>query len=100
MAMGIKWYPNREWAVLLPAWSAVLILMTYASYMALALSSTPSFSDLSAITDEYAIIPVIPDGKTENPYLRFALPDSVPEIYDVPIGLVNRVLYFDVDDNH
>lgn len=119
----LLWYSgmSREWAILVPAWTVVLVLLTYFSYFALALARTPGFSDLSTITgwsfchtprsllmlvpfdlilstvDEHALIPVTEtaeDGRSlVNPYLRFAAPDAVPEIYDLPIGLVNRVLY-------
>jgi hypothetical protein len=46
--------------------------------------------------DEHALIPeleVDDDGSVRNPYIRFATTDGIPEIYDLPIGLVNRVLY-------
>jgi hypothetical protein len=39
-----------EWAVLLPAWSVMLILFTYATYFALALARTPSFDEICTIT--------------------------------------------------
>ncbi|KAL0959614.1 hypothetical protein HGRIS_011317 [Hohenbuehelia grisea] len=48
---GIEWYPSREWALLLPAYSVFLVLLTYFVYFALAIHATPSFSDLRAITD-------------------------------------------------
>lgn len=30
---------------------------------------------------------------TPNPYLAHANPDAIPELYDIPIGMVNRVAY-------
>jgi hypothetical protein len=33
------------------------------------------------------------DSSVPNPYLAYAPPNAVPEAYDIPIGLVNRVLY-------
>lgn len=30
---------------------------------------------------------------TANPYLSAAVPDAIPAPFDIPIGLVNRVLY-------
>ena len=27
------------------------------------------------------------------PYLAHARPDAIPELYDIPLGLVNRVVY-------
>ncbi|EJC97752.1 PIG-P [Fomitiporia mediterranea MF3/22] len=100
LSLGIEWYPNREWAVLLPAYSVILILLTYFTYWALALYNTPSFSDLSTITDTHAHIPTPRYGRDEratslntNPFLTAAAPDAIPSPYDIPIGLVNRVLY-------
>lgn len=82
---GVTWYPNRylplpplsgawlrsdrEWALLLPAWSMVLVLLTYFAYFALALFATPAFSDISTITGVFtspapSISPVQPPGQT------------------------------------
>ena len=33
--------------------------------------------------------------KAHNPYLASASPRAIPELYDIPIGMVNRVLYHD-----
>jgi phosphatidylinositol glycan class P protein len=68
--VGIDWYPNRfvslirfctksdrkpsdrEWALLIPAWSIMLIITTYIVYSAMAIAATPSFSEMRAITGE------------------------------------------------
>ncbi|KAH9852280.1 PIG-P-domain-containing protein, partial [Lenzites betulinus] len=84
LALGVSWYPNREWALLVPAYGMVLILFTYFTYFALALAGTPAFDDLRTITDSKAHI--APDAA---PY-RAGAP---PEMRDIPLGLVNRVLY-------
>ncbi|KAL9710366.1 hypothetical protein Ac2012v2_006667 [Leucoagaricus gongylophorus] len=91
MAMGINWYPNREWSILIPAWSIVVIILIYIVYWSLALFGTPSFSDLSTITDSFAQFP--PSDQNPNPYLASADPSTIPQLYDIPIGMVNRVLY-------
>ena len=44
---------HREWALLLPAWSVVLVLLTYFTYFSLALFATPAFSDISTITGKF-----------------------------------------------
>ncbi|KAH9833198.1 PIG-P [Rhodofomes roseus] len=90
ICLGISWFPNREWAILLPAYSMVLVLLTYFTYFALALSGTPPFSDISTITDSRAHLP---PGGGENPYFAHARPNSVSQMYDIPIGMVNRVIY-------
>jgi len=85
--VGISWYPSREWALLIPAWSIVLVIMTYIVYSAIAIAATPSFSEMRAITDAQAQFPRVEDT---NPYLNSG---QSPELYDIPIGMVNRVLY-------
>jgi len=88
--LGINWYPSREWSLLLPAYSIVLVLLTYFVYFSLAIAHTPSFSDVSAIVDAKGHLP---EFTTANPYLKHADISIVPELYDIPIGIVNRVLY-------
>jgi hypothetical protein len=34
-----------------------------------------------------------PPNSDPNPYLAHAYPDATPELYDIPIGIVNRALY-------
>ncbi|KAH8084338.1 PIG-P [Cristinia sonorae] len=89
--LGVSWYPNRDWALLLPAYSIILVLLTYFTYFALAISGTPAFSDMSTITDSRALLPAADDCL--NPYARHARENAIPESYDIPIGLVNRVVY-------
>ncbi|KAF5379055.1 hypothetical protein D9615_005995 [Tricholomella constricta] len=85
---GINWYPNREWALLLPAWSIVLVITTYIVYSSMAIAATPSFSDMSSITDRRVLFPADPEDNA--PYL---ISGGTPALYDIPIGMVNRVLY-------
>ncbi|CAE6526372.1 unnamed protein product [Rhizoctonia solani] len=88
-SMGITWYPNREWALLIPSYAVFLALLTYFTYFALAIYATPSYSEVKSITDEHA--QHHPMGKRS-----LSAPDSrttVPQVHDLPIGLVNRVLY-------
>lgn len=85
------------------------MLLTYFVYFALAIASTPHFSDVSTVigelvlsyftcpsvanrhgTDSRAHIP--PIGPS-NPYLTHAREDTVAQLYDIPIGMVNRVVY-------
>jgi phosphatidylinositol glycan class P protein len=88
--LGVEWYPSREWALLLPAYSVFLVLLTYFVYFALAIASTPPFRDTCTIVDSRAHIPPIGPA---NPYLAHARADTTPQLYDIPIGVVNRVAY-------
>ncbi|KAJ1311144.1 hypothetical protein OPQ81_009645 [Rhizoctonia solani] len=85
--IGITWYPNREWALLIPSYAVFLVLLTYFTYFALAIYATPSYSEVKSITDEHAhYCPVERTGASNSRV-------TVPRVHDLPIGLVNRVLY-------
>lgn len=43
---------SREWTLLLPAYSIVLVLLTYFVYFAIAIARTPSFSDPNTFIGE------------------------------------------------
>ncbi|TFK21822.1 PIG-P-domain-containing protein [Coprinopsis marcescibilis] len=88
---GITWYPNREWAILLPAWTVMGVLFTYFAYLTLALAGTPSLDEMRSITDDCVIYPDPQCGR--NVYLESTKPGALPELYDIPIGMVNKVLY-------
>ncbi|EIW78625.1 PIG-P-domain-containing protein [Coniophora puteana RWD-64-598 SS2] len=90
VGIGVEWYPSREWAIFVPAYTVVLVLLTYFVYFALALYNTPSFSDIKSITDSRAHLP---PPHARNPYFKHADPRAIPEHYDIPIGLVNRVVH-------
>jgi phosphatidylinositol glycan class P protein len=100
-----------EWALLVPAWTIVTVLLTYFMYFSMAIRATPGFSELFTFTGQSPLPTYVygsffyqvffladsraqyPDASNPNPYLTYARLDSIPEAYDIPIGLVNRVLY-------
>ncbi|KAJ3514319.1 hypothetical protein NMY22_g14775 [Coprinellus aureogranulatus] len=90
--LGVTWYPNREWAILVPAWSIMAVLFTYIVYFALALRGTPPLDDLNSITDGHTLYPKARDDGL-NPWI--AATEPIPELYDIPLSMVNRVLYLD-----
>ncbi|KAF4618810.1 hypothetical protein D9613_010121 [Agrocybe pediades] len=90
---GVAWYPNREWALLIPSWTVVLVLLTYFVYFAIAIRATPAFDDMRSVTDSRVALPSSQDGPSYNPFYDSAKPGSIPELYDIPIGMVNSVLY-------
>ncbi|KPV75564.1 uncharacterized protein RHOBADRAFT_9432, partial [Rhodotorula graminis WP1] len=48
-AIGIEWYPARDWALLVPSWIVMLVAFTYASYFCLNLFNTPPLSSPSLL---------------------------------------------------
>lgn len=45
--------------------------------------------------DSRISLPSQEDNAVNNPYLASVEPNAIPELYDIPIGLVNSVLYRD-----
>lgn len=94
----------------MPSWTIVTVIFTYITYSALAIRGTPAFNEIRTITgtldpdsngssltiepDSRAAWPSHEDGDY-NPYIASAQPNAIPEIYDIPIGLVNRIVYHD-----
>jgi phosphatidylinositol glycan class P protein len=93
--------------LLIPAWSMVLVLLTYFTYFSLALFATPAFSDISTITG-MSNSPLLsrylppfrstarPDSKgrlLDPATFDFADESAATEMYDIPITSVNHALY-------
>lgn len=78
--LGITYCPSKYWAVALPVYFWVFVLMVQVCYQGLNLLLTKPFSSLYTLEDEYT---------------RRGLAEGVgiPEITDIPIGVVNAVLY-------
>ncbi|TFK72475.1 PIG-P-domain-containing protein [Pluteus cervinus] len=87
--LGVHWYPNREWAILIPAWATALAMFTYTTYSSMAIAATPSFSEMNSVTDNKGSFP----SDSTSPYVLAAQPNAIPELYDIPIGLVNQVVH-------
>ena len=101
----------REWALLVPAWSVMTVILTYIAYSALAIRATPAFDEMRAVTGAQAAFSrgrarlimcslrtaddrvSLPPAGGEDPYIASARADAIPELYDIPIGMVNSVLY-------
>ncbi|BGO94110.1 hypothetical protein JCM10020v2_005804 [Rhodotorula toruloides] len=55
-AIGIEWYPSRDWALLVPAWIVMLVAFVYVSYFLLNMHNTPSLTSLSLLDDPRAFV--------------------------------------------
>ncbi|KAK4048025.1 hypothetical protein OIV83_005059 [Microbotryomycetes sp. JL201] len=117
--LGIEWFPSREWALLVPAWTVMLVVFVYVSYLSINIFNTPDLDALNTLTDSAAhVLPISPnndsnrssrltfssgsssvDGNTvDHPLLANSIyldHDSVPTLHDLPIGIVNRVTFGD-----
>ncbi|WRT65139.1 uncharacterized protein IL334_002081 [Kwoniella shivajii] len=93
-----SWLPDRQWAIIVPCWMMIIVLLTYWIYAALIIYNTPSWDSVDCITDPYSGIQPLgkDDVKEDNdqPYYRNVRDDKASHgAVDLPIDLVGRVLY-------
>ena len=50
ICLTILFFNSREWAILFPSWTIIVVLLTYIVYFAIAIRATPSFDEMSAIS--------------------------------------------------
>lgn len=85
IAAGITYYPDKYWAKAIPTYLLMLMLYCYVFFALYNTEvKTPKLDDLRLFTDEHAVYPECPQD-----YIWKA-PSGV---WDLPIGLVNEVLY-------
>ncbi|KAI0735606.1 PIG-P-domain-containing protein, partial [Earliella scabrosa] len=84
LALGVTWYPNREWSLLIPVYGMVLILLTSASAPPASTAAATTAAVTSAAERE---------KEREKPYVAQAQQGAIPQLYDIPLGMVNHVVY-------
>ncbi|WWC87290.1 uncharacterized protein L201_002178 [Kwoniella dendrophila CBS 6074] len=96
----LDWMPDRQWAIIVPCWLMVVVLLTYWSYAALVIYRTPDWNSIECITDPYANIPSQTNSTSKKdemeiePYYWEAVGDQASsQAIDLPIDLVDRVIY-------
>ncbi|TPX37998.1 phosphatidylinositol N-acetylglucosaminyltransferase [Synchytrium microbalum] len=81
-SLGIEYYPNRWWGLILPWWTLGLIPFTLMTVTGLNMLATPPLESLSTITDDYAQLMTRPPHEYEGG----------PGLMDLPLTVVNRAL--------
>ncbi|KAG1122229.1 hypothetical protein G6F42_011676 [Rhizopus arrhizus] len=87
-SLGITYYPNRYWALAIPIWLMTFVWFIFISFMTINLMNTAPFNYLDCVTDEHANV-----MQLDNEVVSDRPSDWIPELYDIPIGLVNKFLY-------
>lgn len=91
-SLGITYYPSRYWALAVPVWIMTLVWFIFISFMSINLMNTAPFDSFTCITDEHANILTSSPNQKEHPE------DYIPELHDIPISIVNAMLYQYNDD--
>ncbi|KAL1920095.1 uncharacterized protein VTP21DRAFT_1241 [Calcarisporiella thermophila] len=88
-SLGISYYPSKYWALALPVWTFGLIIFVFVSFMSINLMNTAPFDSFNTITDEHAYVMLTKENYDRNTNVE----DYIPDLHDIPIGVVNAVLY-------
>ncbi|KAJ1733352.1 hypothetical protein LPJ61_001601 [Coemansia biformis] len=89
-AAGITYYPDRYWAVALPAWWLVTVAFICLFNVAMNMYSTPLLSSMDNITDPFSNLHC---GVADADAFCYEEVGGIPPVGDIPISLVNRCLY-------
>ncbi|KAJ2373630.1 hypothetical protein IW150_003529 [Coemansia sp. RSA 2607] len=89
-AIGITYYPDRYWALALPAWLLTAVGFAYIFNMAANMYNTPLLDSMDNIVDPYSNLP-----KDMNRAGEFYSNEigGIPPVSDLSISLVNNCLY-------
>jgi len=90
IGFGITYYPAKWWAIALPSYvlvSGVFVLVAYVSYNLMHTNPLQSFGTFTDCYSRYL-------DKAERERAALGSSDySIPEVSDLPIATVNRLLY-------
>ncbi|KAI8324925.1 phosphatidylinositol N-acetylglucosaminyltransferase subunit P-like protein [Martensiomyces pterosporus] len=88
-AVGITYYPDRYWALAMPAWWLMSVLFVYLFNMAANMYNTPPLDAVDNFTDPYSNLPA---NASPNDFYCDEI-GGIPPVTDLPISLVNKCLY-------
>ncbi|XP_012068104.2 phosphatidylinositol N-acetylglucosaminyltransferase subunit P, partial [Jatropha curcas] len=89
-SIGIFYYPNRYWALAIPTYAMVTVVLTLMFYIGLNFFSTPPATSISTIYDEFSREPVNSVRSTnvdEQP---------IEPISDIGIDKINTLMFTDI----
>ena len=80
---GITYYPSKYWAVAVPCYLCVFVLSVQFIYQGLNMLCAKPADDYATLEDKFSRH--LPADYRET--------GSIPEISDIPVNVVNKVLY-------
>lgn len=89
-SIGIAYYPSQYWALALPSWMIVVWVLIVTIYVGINLLTTAPLDSFDTLTDPHARRV---SERRQRSLMERAGPPATPEISDIPIEVVNRVLF-------
>ena len=88
-SFGVYYYPDKWWAVGVPAWIVVAIVFIFTAYVLMYHTNVPPLCSPKTYTDDYARGegPMMPSFLTEN------TADCIPPPADIPLQSMNSILF-------
>ncbi|KAK4053231.1 hypothetical protein OIO90_004005 [Microbotryomycetes sp. JL221] len=96
MWLGIEWYPSREWALLVPAWTVMLVVFIYITYLSINIFHTPNLNSLNTLTDDTANVLSFNSSTNSNRSSQYNLNTKQDSIKHVESSLTTEIL----ESNH
>eukprot|EP01016_Furgasonia_blochmanni_P040431 TRINITY_DN5161_c0_g1_i3.p2 TRINITY_DN5161_c0_g1~~TRINITY_DN5161_c0_g1_i3.p2 ORF type:complete len:115 (-),score=12.99 TRINITY_DN5161_c0_g1_i3:196-540(-) len=87
--MGITFYPSKHWALAFPCLFCVTLIFFQFVVQGLHMSSCKPLTSIHLMQDEHS--------KFCSPHDERA--EGLPDIYDIPVNVVNTALYYDRYNN-
>ncbi|EEF41839.1 phosphatidylinositol N-acetylglucosaminyltransferase subunit P isoform X2 [Ricinus communis] len=90
-SIGIFYYPDRYWALAIPIYAMVTVVLALLFYVGLNFLSTPPAISLSTVYDEFSRDPANPVALTEGEHEQ-----AIEPISDIGISKMNELMFTDV----
>jgi len=83
--IGISWYPEKYWALALPSFLIFTVIAIQVIYQGLNMMYTKPFNSIYSTQDEHS--------RSYHEFQSISK-ESLPEIYDIPVSVINDLLYY------